>query len=187
MSLTLEDGTGIAAANSYVDTTYADAFHTARGNTAWTGTTAVKEAALVRAFDYLCNEKRYRFRGARTTSIQRAPFPRTGCQERNGPLYTDNQIPWRVKDAQCLLAVLALSGALESSLARGGKVQSETVGPISTTYAADAPVETIYTGVDGLLDPVLVDGEWRDTLPYITAPLTEDEYTHDFYSNMGRL
>lgn len=188
MALTLETGIGVADANSYVDTTYADSFHSIRGNAAWTGTVAAKEAALAKAFDYLCNEQRYRFRGSRTTAVQRAPFPRTGCQERNGPLYTTDQIPWRVKDAQCLLALVALSGPLESSLDRGGKITSESVGPISTSYAADAPVETVYTGVNGILDPILTNTGIDDlTELYLTAADTEDEYTSGFYDNTGRV
>lgn len=187
MPLTPETGSGIADANTYVDVTYADNFHLLRGNAGWTGTNAAKEAALVRAFDYLCNERRYKFRGVRTTAVQRAPFPRTDCQERNGPLYSNSQIPWRVKDAQCLLALLALSRALESALDRGGKITSESIGPISVSYAADAPAETFFTGVDGLLAPILTDAEWSDITPYLTNPVDEAEYTRGAFDNTGRV
>jgi hypothetical protein len=189
MSLTLEDGSGVAGAVSFVQASFADTFHAARGNTAWTGTEAVKEAALVRAFDYLSNEKRYRYRGTRSTTTQVAPFPRTGCTELGGSAeYAANDIPWRMKHAQCVAALAALSGELESALGRGGAITSESVGPISVSYAADAPRDTVYTGVDGLLEPLLWGSyAWRDSTPYMTDPEVEEEFTSGTYDNTGRV
>ena len=48
----------------------ADAYHTAYGNTGWTGTEAAKEIALRRATQYI--DSRYRFRGVRKDSDQSA-------------------------------------------------------------------------------------------------------------------
>lgn len=184
MALTIEDGSGVASANSFVTAAEADAFLVVRGYSAWTGTEAVKEAALAKAFDYLCNGKRFDFRGVRTTAVQRAPFPRTGCQERNGPSWGNNDIPWRLKDAQCLLGLVAIGGkALETALARGGAVTSESIGPISTSYAANAPNETVYTGVLGLLWPLLNEGDWREATPYLAEPVDWPEYTRGTYSD----
>lgn len=188
MSLTLEDGSGIAGANSFIDTTYADGFHAVRGNAAWVGTLTAKEAALAKAFDYLCNEKRYRYRGTRTTAIQRAPFPRTGCSERGGPTLGPTDIPWRVKDAQAILALIALAGDLEVTLDRGGAVASESVGPISTSYFAGANPERVHTGADGLLEPLLWGtADWRDATPYATDPAAEVEFERDTYNNLGMI
>lgn len=188
MALTLEDGSGVAGAVSFVDLAFATAFHLARGNAGWVGTDAVKESALVRAFDYLSNEKRYRYRGVRTTAVQVAPFPRTGCSELGGLEIGANAIPWRMKNAQCVAALAALTGALEAALERGGAISSESVGPISVSYAADAPRETVYTGVDGLLEPIVWGiYAWRDSTPYLTEPETEAEFAPGTYNNTGRI
>jgi hypothetical protein len=53
MAFVLEDGTGIAGANSYAALGFADAYFSDRGNTAWAGTDPVKEAALIRGTDYV--------------------------------------------------------------------------------------------------------------------------------------
>ena len=52
--MTVEDGSGSARADSYAGLAVADAYHLARGNEAWgDGSAAAREAALVRACDYL--------------------------------------------------------------------------------------------------------------------------------------
>ena len=53
MALIVEDGSGLSGANSYASTAQADTYASDRGLTAWTGDTATKEAALIRATDYL--------------------------------------------------------------------------------------------------------------------------------------
>jgi hypothetical protein len=40
-------------------------------------------------------------------------------------------------------------------LDRGGRITSESVGGISTSYAADAPAGAVIQAVDGLLKPLL--------------------------------
>ena len=185
MSLTLEDGTGVAGANSYITSANAATFLTVRA-IAFTGSTAALEAALAKAFDYLANEKRYRYRGSRTTATQRAPWPRTGATELSGPTYASNAIPWRVIDAQCFLAAIALAGAvLEPALDRGGAIASESIGPISTSYMPSAPSETVFKSVEGLLEPLLWNNLWRNSTPYITEPVDAAEYTTGNYLNEG--
>ena len=83
MSIIVEDGTGLTTAVAYVAVADADAYHTAMGNTAWTGTDAAKEIALRRATQYLDN--RYTYRGTRLTSTQALEWPQIGrasCRER---------------------------------------------------------------------------------------------------------
>ena len=47
MAIVTEDGTGKSDAQSYLSLADADAYFTARGVSAWTGSNAVKEAALI--------------------------------------------------------------------------------------------------------------------------------------------
>lgn len=53
MALTVEDGTGLVDADSFVTLEEADAYHTAAGSTNWTGTDESKEQALRRASRFL--------------------------------------------------------------------------------------------------------------------------------------
>ena len=53
MALVVEDGSGLSGANSYATAAQADTYASDRGLSAWTGDTATKEAALIRATDYL--------------------------------------------------------------------------------------------------------------------------------------
>lgn len=53
MAFTVEDGTGVTDANSWTDVAFADAYFADRAITAWTGSNSVKEAALIRAADYI--------------------------------------------------------------------------------------------------------------------------------------
>ncbi len=53
MTFTAHTGVSGADYNSYISVEDADAYHTDRANTDWTGTTATKQAALIRATDYI--------------------------------------------------------------------------------------------------------------------------------------
>lgn len=151
MSLTVEDGTGLAAADAYASVAVADAYHTALGNTAWTGTDAAKEIALRRATQYLDN--RYTYRGTRLNGSQALEWPRVGYE-----------LGWRVeawpvpnlRDACCEAALRALTAALQTDVA-ADQVTEETVGPITVKYALKTG-QTRYPVVDSLLARYSVGG-----------------------------
>lgn len=144
MTIIVEDGAGKADAETYVSVVVADAYHTAMGNTAWTGADAAKEIALRRATQYLDN--RYTYRGTRLTSTQALEWPRVGYE-----------LGWRVeawpvpnlRDACCEAALRALTDPLQTDVA-ADQVTEETVGPITVKYAAKSG-QTRYPVVDSLL------------------------------------
>lgn len=187
MAFTVETGTGSASANSYVTVAEADAFFSDRGTTTWTGADAVKQAALIAAADYLNSAKRFPYRGLRFSATQRLLWPRTGVVERNGLALTDGVIPTALKDAQCHLALIALTGgALWSVLQRGGQVTSESVGPISVSYAQGAPIGVWYESAMELLDNLLRSGPADDALPYDVAPTDVGTvYEAGYFTNYG--
>lgn len=175
MTLVVEDGTGLANANSYVSVTEADAYWAGMGadGTSWQAlTTAQKEAALILATRYINNAGIFRYRGTRKSYEQRMEWPRTGAAERNGPAIPDTVVPWRVKDAVLAASLEATKGALEPRLKRGGKVVSSRVDAISVTYATDAPATDTLVAVDGLLGPLLRTGRDHDTAPFFSEPTT---------------
>lgn len=143
ITLTVEDGTGLADANTYVASADADAYFLARANATWASATAdAKAAALIQATQYL--DTRYTFKGERLTETQALEWPRQPV-----PIVTtigivadvwstpSNFYTWpvqRIKGACCEAALRALSATLytdqDSSI-----VTSEKVGDIAVTYA----------------------------------------------------
>lgn len=127
-SLIVEDGSIVANANSYVSLTefkqYCEDRHYDIG---------VKEdndyiANLISACEYLNS---LGFIGEPVERFRKMAFPRLN-------IGLDNTIPEQIKDAQCYLAYKIVDGfdpfkIIESN----GGIQSETVGPISTSYFAN--------------------------------------------------
>lgn len=130
MSLTVEDGTGLADADAYAAIATVDAYATARALTAWTGTNTVKEAAIREATIYL--DTSYSWKGVIEEETQALGWPREGVLDREGREVTG--LPQRVVDACCELAVMKLSAALVTSRTEA-EVQSLTAGSVSVTYA----------------------------------------------------
>jgi hypothetical protein len=88
MTLTVEDGTGKADAESYISVADADTYFTARNNATWAAlSTSDKEAALRKATDYMLQAYRVRWAGMRETEPvpgrTRATRPSTRCSPRS--------------------------------------------------------------------------------------------------------
>lgn len=135
MAFVVEDGTAKADANAYVTIAEADGYFADRGNTAWTGADAVKQAALVKATDYIEGRFGQRFIGSRKTTTQALAWPRIGAAD-----FADTAIPVGLRRACCEYAVRALSAELAPDLkvdASGLTVVAtkKKVGPIETDYA----------------------------------------------------
>jgi len=155
MSLIVEDGTGLENANTYISLTYADTYHSELGNADWTGADqADKEAALLRATQYIDGKHGRRWVGRKKTAEQGLDWPRFGAFDSDG--WQLFEVPDEVGKATAEAALLVIQGEeLTPSLDRGGRVISETVGPISTTYADGAPATPTHTVVTYLLSRVL--------------------------------
>lgn len=159
MPLIVEDGTGLANAEAYISAVNASAYHAARGNAAWAAlaTDALREQYLRLAVDYMQQAYRIRWAGSRTTTVQALDWPRSWVPQvdapapyRNYPGYIlPNFIPAEVKNANCELALSAISGALAPAITR--LKASVKVGPIDVTYDKDAPEYTRFRNVDMML------------------------------------
>ena len=160
MAIIIETGAIVAGAESYISAADATTYHTARGNTSWTGTDAVKEAALRKAASYLDGHYRNRWKGCKVRPVpsdgldtQSMEWPRDYV-EISGYLFPFDEIPQRIKDAQCELALIALSADLAPSVAAG--VKREKLDVLETEYFAGAPAgTTVYTAVNNLLADLL--------------------------------
>jgi len=154
MALIIEDGTIVAGAESYVSAADATTYHGNRGNTTWAGTDTVKDAALLKAAAYLDGHYCKRFKGTKYQPLdQNMQWPRIGVVI-DGFVLDVDVIPQRLKDAQCELALIALSADLAPSVSAG--IKREKVDVLETEYFAGAPAgTTVYTAVNNLLADLL--------------------------------
>jgi hypothetical protein len=148
MSLVVEDGTGRADAESYLSVTDATAYHAKFGNVWQDADTSKLEAALRRATQYI--DAAYRFRGCKLNSAQTLQWPRDAYTMASASLV------WpvaRIQQACAELALRALTASLYVDQADTA-VKSESVGPISVTYAdAQNGGQVRFAVVDDLLAP----------------------------------
>ena len=110
----------------------ADTYHTARGNTTWTGVDALKTQALQRTWDYL-----------RSLNWLEDVF--------------DTELPDDVLNAQIVGALEELTdpGALSPSLTADNYLVSKDIVGIKKEYRLGAPVKKRFTGMEYLLKPYL--------------------------------
>jgi len=161
MAFTLEDGTGVAGSNGYIDDTFADTYHTDRGQTAWlfsdtAGTVAItlgqKQAAIIRATDHIDRVYGSLFKGYKGSDAQGLQWPRTGAYGPSG--YTLLEVPSQLQKATAEYALRALLyGVLtpdpppkgpRQGLTQGGDVAlyGEGEGEIVSVREKVGPLET---------------------------------------------
>ena len=140
MAVTIVATVGSASANSFVTLAEAATYMEARLNaTSWesTATTDQKNRALVEATRELSARV---WLGERTDTTQALSWPREWVVNPDSPTsdyYDNNVVPQRLKDATCELAFEFIRAGT-SDVATQDSLQnivSETVGPLSTTYA----------------------------------------------------
>lgn len=148
MAITVEDGTGLSNADSYLSVANADTYHTNFGNSAWTGTTAVKEAALRKATQYL--DSTYMWKGDISSTTQSLNFPRINIEDSQGRIL-DDTIPIKLKDATAELALAALSSDLVGITTNSNYVTYEKVGDLEVKYASGSPTGREYNKVNAIL------------------------------------
>lgn len=127
MALVVEDGSGVAGANSFVSEAEASAFFAARG----LGFDDY-EAKLLRAMDELMA---HRYAGTRTHIVNNLPFPRTGISDVYGNDYSSEEVPESVKLAQLWLSYYIGQG-FDPSGAYTIAVKREKVSKIEVEYVA---------------------------------------------------
>ena len=166
MALIIEDGTMPEGANTFASVAEADAYLAARGMTqTWIvpdagqedTNLAAKEAALIRAADFMGTLS---WKGQQVDWSWPLCWPRKGIPQpgNTGQHIAEDTVPAKVKNACIEIAALFYAGEdLMAATERGGRVQSETVGPISISYFSDASNETFYPAIAGLLGEFLTE------------------------------
>jgi len=162
MAFLVEDGTGLAGANSYVSLADANAYFTDRGNTAWDeAEDEDKLAALVRASAALDGMYGYRWPGTRYTDLQALDWPRSGAWDRDS--YPLTGVPQKVKEATCEAASVELgtSGALSKSAEPG--LSELTVGAITKKWASSSGAANSYPAIGQKLARIVRGGSMQMT------------------------
>lgn len=155
MTFTVEDGTGVVDANAYTTEAFVDDYFSDRGIATWTGTSTVKQQAIVKATDYM--DKRF---GNRVKGI--TAFP--GIQATVMPTTAFTLIPtqWQRACAEYALRALTAPLAPDPTVEATNRTVSEekkVVGPIEKTIKYEAGKQTnafrSYPEADALMKPFL--------------------------------
>lgn len=157
MALVIEDGSGRSDAETYVSLTDCDAYHAGRGNSAWTGEDAVKEAALREATSFVEDSYRGLWRGVRAKWKQALSWPRFGVVDQDGFNIANDSIPTLLMDAVCEAALRAIQSDLTPDLDRGGEIKRQKVDVIETEYKDGAPPGKVYPEIENKLACLLVN------------------------------
>lgn len=162
MAIVVEDGSGLANADSYLSVDDADTFHAAQGNpSTWsTSTTPQKEAALRQATLYMDSRYGQRWLGRRINSTMSLRWPRTGIFDRDGISVEDDAVPTGVKNATAYIALKIREGdTLIPDVDASTNAISESVQvgaiSISSTYAGEGTTAPAYPMADMLLGDLI--------------------------------
>jgi hypothetical protein len=161
MAFTVEDGTGVAGANAYIDLDYANAYHAERGNSGWTGVDEVRQQAIVRATDYVETRWGTQFRGAPEfwETPQGLSFPRLYIYDHLGTAIEG--VPDLLKRAIAEYALRALNAALMPDPSRP---ESGVSGPVTSVRERVGPIESETRYAFGVVTPEMVSYPAADRL-----------------------
>lgn len=135
ITLTVEDGSGLLDANSYVDLSFADEFHSTNPHSTWPEDEEQKKKGLITASRML--DQQWVWNGYRTTSQQSLQWPREevrdpdartpqnhlgdyGFRDRNPSYLRGNEVPAFIKRATAALAAIVLGENREVEVESAG-------------------------------------------------------------------
>lgn len=158
MALIVEDGTGVANADSYTSVGTARTYALKRGITL-SAVDATLEVYLTKALDYL-ETLADRYKGTKVADTNALQWPRKDVII-DGVNLATNVIPKNLIGAQIMLAV-AVQGGLELLPTVDGTpfIIEDTTGPLTTKYSEKITVSgvPIVRSADALLLPLLRGG-----------------------------
>jgi len=159
MTLTVEDGSGLANADSYLAVADADTYWASHGNpSTWTSgvpSTAAKEQALRLATQYLDLMYASQFNGIRASIGQSLEWPRQQVRDLSGYYVPVAPLPTDLLSATAEIAFRSLTDTLIPDIANPASVKSDLVKvgsiEIANTYAGAQSQIKRYGIVDALL------------------------------------
>jgi hypothetical protein len=166
MSLIVE--VGGQSSDSYCSVEEASAYAAKKGLAFAASPIEPAEQALRRATAWIDATYRIRFPGAATDVWQSLEWPRAGVVYR-GEAYDETKIPQQIKDATCEAAIreIAKPGILSPDRQRGGAIKEIQAGSVDITFADNAPIETAFTAIDGLLSGFLLPAKGKTSTAFV--------------------
>ena len=154
MALTVENGTGLSAADAYISVMDADIYHAAMNNTAWaTLSSAQKEAAIRYATIYL--DSRYSWRGTIVEDDQALGMPTEDGYDDQGREITG--LPAKVANACAEMALMHHQNPVNAVM-EARVIAEEVTGAVRVQYSdrngnegvrypvIDRMIKGLYTG-----------------------------------------
>lgn len=158
MALTVEDGSIVTGANSYITLAEARAYATDRGVTL-SATDADLEPLLIKATDYL-ESFADRYKGEVVEYDQPLSWPRAYAEFRGYEIDAAT-IPESLKRAQMQAVIELHNGVDLMPTETGARVKREEVGPIKTEYdLSRSPSLPNMPLLESILGPLLKSGGW---------------------------
>jgi hypothetical protein len=161
MAFTVEDGTGLTAANSYAAVAELVSYTGDRGVDISSADTQAREQALVNASQYLDQKYGPRWKGLRNSRDQGLDWPRYEVVDRNGFPLPSNEVPKEIVNATLELAIRKIQGtSLEPDVPAAQPVEGVTqVGPIRKYFRHfGRPSSPKFRTVEQILAPLLKPG-----------------------------
>jgi len=166
MALVVEDGTGLANADSYLSEADATSYITTRlratnaDRVAWEAATSTEaEVALRAATVWLDTTFRERWKGVRINETMSLAWPRYNVTDEDGYALDTDAVPQVVKNACAEMAARAISEDLFTDETTPGAIKRtmDKVGPLETEveYAGSASQQKAYTKSETMLRGVL--------------------------------
>lgn len=156
ITITVEDGSNVANANSFVTIAEARSYAVERGVTL-SATDDDVAVMLIKACDYL-EAQANRYQGEITNESQALQWPRIDVYiSGSKTAFPSNAIPKQLKSAQSSLVVAISEGVdIMPNYSAADFVTEETVGPITTKYAdlTKIGITPTLTNVEALLQPL---------------------------------
>jgi len=139
VALIVEDGTGVAGAESYISVADADQYHSDFGNTEWAAkTTEEKEIALRKGTQYL--DVKYLWYGCKADEDNSLEHPRD-----------NNGLPDDIKKATAEAGLKSLSFSLLADVLPGNDVKREKIAVVEVEYNDNRASGPSFTVIDGLV------------------------------------
>lgn len=162
MALTVEDGTGLANADSYDSLVNIQLYLANFGlNTAWDLlTTSAQEIAARTATKYLDTMYGPRWAGIKSSQDQALDWGRRDVYDFSGRLIDPGEVPTKIKNATALLAVKSTTESLYSDVTNPGlikEIEQKIPGPLEQRieYLGGASQHKQFTEVEDLLSEFL--------------------------------
>lgn len=168
MALIVEDGTGLADAESYISVLDCDALliQWGRSTTTWEALDeATKEGLLRNSTMYIDSNYAGKWSGEVVNSTQALSWPRSNAVKRNGQSVPSDEVPAEVERACSFIAVETIVDGAYADEDNGARISSEAVGlgsgalSESKSYQGGKDASYNSKSADLVLKPLLSGGK----------------------------